>query len=98
MEPVARRLYRLVEPIHLVTYFSTEPTEALMALGYRNYWDGYFAGRAAPLGRVPAAYFGLFYAQEHLHQTADPHELLRPVLEGTLRERMELADATRGPW
>jgi hypothetical protein len=25
-----------------------------MALGLRNYWDGYFAGRAAPLGRVPA--------------------------------------------
>jgi len=53
-EPVARRLYRLVEPIHMVTYFSNEPTDALMALGYRNYWDGYFAGRAAPLGRVPA--------------------------------------------
>jgi len=54
MEPAARRLYRLVEPIHLVTYSSDEPTDALMALGHRNYWDGYFAGRAAPLGRVPA--------------------------------------------
>ena len=38
----------------MVTYFSAEPTAALMALGHRNYWDGYFAGRAAPLGRVPA--------------------------------------------
>jgi hypothetical protein len=55
MEPTARRLFRLVEPVHLVTYFSDEPTEALLALGLRNYWDGYFAGRAAPLGRVPAA-------------------------------------------
>ncbi|HEX6151841.1 SCO6745 family protein [Nocardioides sp.] len=55
MEPTARRLFRLVEPIHLVTYFADEPTDALMALGHRNYWDGYFAGRAAPLGRgVPA--------------------------------------------
>jgi len=53
-ESTARRLHRLVEPIHLVTYFSEEPTEALMALGFRNYWDGYFAGRAAPLGLVPA--------------------------------------------
>ena len=53
-EPTARRLFRLVEPIHLVTYFADEPTDALMALGHRNYWDGYFAGRAAPLGRVPA--------------------------------------------
>jgi hypothetical protein len=54
MQPTARRLFRLVEPIHVVTYFSAEPTDALMALGHRNYWDGYFAGRAAPLGRVPA--------------------------------------------
>jgi hypothetical protein len=54
LEDTARRLHRLVEPIHLVTYFSDEPTDALMALGCWNYWDGYFAGRAAPLGRVPA--------------------------------------------
>jgi hypothetical protein len=53
-DAAARRLHRLVEPIHLVTYFSEEPTDALMALGLRNYWDGYFAGRAAPLGRVRA--------------------------------------------
>ena len=53
-DTVARRMHRLVEPIHLVTYFCDEPTEALMALGLRNYWDGYFAGRAAPLGTVSA--------------------------------------------
>lgn len=29
----ARRLYGLVEPVHLVTYFADEPTAALMALG-----------------------------------------------------------------
>jgi hypothetical protein len=50
----ARRMHRLVEPIHLVTYFADEPDEALMALGLRNTWDAYFAGRAAPLGPVPA--------------------------------------------
>jgi hypothetical protein len=54
LDGTARRLYGLVEPIHLVTYFSDEPTGELLALGLRNYWDGYFAGRAAPLGRVPA--------------------------------------------
>ncbi|HEY3478362.1 MAG TPA: MarR family transcriptional regulator, partial [Streptomyces sp.] len=54
LDDTARRLYRLVEPIHLVTYFSDEPDDALMALGLRNTWDAYFAGRAAPLGRVPA--------------------------------------------
>ena len=54
-DDTARRLHRLVEPIHLVTYFAGEPTEALMALGLRNYWDGYFAGRAGALGRVSAS-------------------------------------------
>ena len=50
----ARRLHGLVEPVHLVAYFCEEPTDELLALGLRNYWDGYFASRAAPLGRVPA--------------------------------------------
>ncbi|HET7278761.1 MAG TPA: hypothetical protein VFJ22_11820 [Dermatophilaceae bacterium] len=53
-EPVARRLYELTEPITLVNFFSSEPNHSMMALGYRNYWDGYFAARSAPLGRVPA--------------------------------------------
>ena len=58
----ARRLHRLVEPIHLVTYFADEPDDALMALGLRNTWDAYFAGRAAPLGRIPAeAVHAIFY-------------------------------------
>jgi hypothetical protein len=30
------------------------PNEAFLAVGMRNYWDGYFAGRAAPLGLAPA--------------------------------------------
>jgi len=53
-EPVARRLFELTEPISLVNFFSPEPNEAMAALGFRGYWDGYFAGRSAPLGRVPA--------------------------------------------
>ena len=53
-EPVARRLFELIEPISLVNFFSPEPNDAMAALGFRTYWDGYFAGRAAPLGRVPA--------------------------------------------
>ncbi len=53
-EPVARRLFELTEPISLVNFFSPEPNDAMAALGFHTYWDGYFAGRAAPLGRVPA--------------------------------------------
>jgi hypothetical protein len=52
--PVARRFYELTEPISLVNFFSEEPNDAMAALGFRSYWDGYFAGRSAPLGRVPA--------------------------------------------
>lgn len=47
------RMFELVEPIATVT-FSEVPTEAFLAIGMRNYWDGYFAGRAAPLGLAPA--------------------------------------------
>jgi hypothetical protein len=46
-------MFELVEPIATVT-FSEVPNEAFLALGMRNYWDGYFAGRAAPLGLAPA--------------------------------------------
>jgi len=53
-QPVARRMFDLTEPISLVNFFSDEPNEAMAALGFRTYWDGYFAGRSAPLGRVPA--------------------------------------------
>jgi hypothetical protein len=62
-ESLARRLFRLVEPVALVTYMADEPTEAVMALGLPTVWDAYFAGRAAPLGcDVPAAVVhALFY-------------------------------------
>jgi hypothetical protein len=48
-----RRMFELVEPIATIT-FSRVPTEAFLALGMRNYWDAYFAGRAEPLGLAPA--------------------------------------------
>jgi hypothetical protein len=54
MTCTARRMFELLEPICLVTFFADEPNEELAALGHRTYWDGYFASRAAPLGRVPA--------------------------------------------
>ncbi|MGW4957607.1 MarR family winged helix-turn-helix transcriptional regulator [Nonomuraea sp. NPDC004186] len=47
------RMFELVEPIATVT-FSEVANEAFLAVGMRNYWDGYFAGRAAPLGLAPA--------------------------------------------
>ncbi|WP_329064500.1 MarR family winged helix-turn-helix transcriptional regulator [Amycolatopsis sp. NBC_01480] len=47
------RMSEFTESIGTVT-FSGIPNEGFLALGMRNYWDGYFAGRAAPLGLAPA--------------------------------------------
>src|SRR5947209_4701847 len=53
MNSTARRMFELIEPIGAIPYSADEPNEAMFALGFTNYWDTYFAGRAAPLGRVP---------------------------------------------
>jgi hypothetical protein len=51
----ARRMWTLFEPVHVVSYFSAEALSAFTAAGLRGFWRGYFAGRAAPLGRAGAA-------------------------------------------
>ncbi len=60
---LARRMFDLVEPIGVIPYSADEPNETMFALGFTNYWDTYFAGRAAPLGgSVPAeVVHALFY-------------------------------------
>jgi hypothetical protein len=59
---LARRIWQRLELIHVVTYFSPEPVEALRSAGYKGYWMGYFAGRSAPLGPVgPAVVTALFF-------------------------------------
>jgi hypothetical protein len=62
MSAIARRMFELVEPIGVIPYAADEPTEAVMALGFDDGWDTYFAGRAGPLGHVPAEVVdALFY-------------------------------------
>ena len=62
MSPSARRMFELVEPIGVIPYSADEPNDALFALGFTDYWDTYFAGRAAPLGPVSAQVVdALFY-------------------------------------
>ncbi|HYK67383.1 MAG TPA: hypothetical protein VEV45_05520 [Streptosporangiaceae bacterium] len=51
---VARQLWSRLEPIHGVTYFTPEARTALSSAGYKGFWMGYFAGRAAPMGPVGA--------------------------------------------
>jgi hypothetical protein len=62
MNSMARRMFELVEPIGVIPYMAEEPNEEMFALGFTDYWDTYFAGRAAPLGLVPAEVVdALFY-------------------------------------
>ncbi len=62
MNSIARRMFELVEPIGVIPYSADEPNDAMFALGFTDYWDTYFAGRAAPLGLVPAEVVdALFY-------------------------------------
>ncbi len=59
---LARQIWQRLELIHAVTYFSPEPIGALREAGYKGFWMGYFAGRAAPLGAVgPEIVTALFY-------------------------------------
>jgi hypothetical protein len=59
---IARRMWTLLEPLHVVTYFAPHPRAAFEAAGLRGFWRGYFAGRAAPLGPVgPGPVTALFY-------------------------------------
>jgi len=52
---VVRAMWTLVEPLHSLNYFSDEARAAFADVGLTRFWDGYFAGRAAPLGAVEAA-------------------------------------------
>jgi len=51
---LARRMWRLLEPVHAVTYFAPEARQATDALGMRGGWMSYFASRSAPLGAASA--------------------------------------------
>lgn len=105
----ARELWRLVEPIHAVTYFSPEPLARLKAAGYRGFWMGYFAGRAAPLGAASAdLVHALFYnfAFDHVAraipdawQFAPPAVAINARQEGSvaaLRRHLGLAATSPG--
>ena len=59
---IARRMWRIGEPIHAIVYFSQHSRDAWAAAGLRGFWRGYFATRAAPLGAVgPELVTATFY-------------------------------------
>ncbi|HET6291737.1 MAG TPA: hypothetical protein VFG33_00130 [Kribbella sp.] len=58
----ARRMWRVLEPYHAITYFAPDTRQATDALGLRGGWMSYFACRAAPLGPVgPELVAAVFY-------------------------------------
>ncbi|WP_330179205.1 hypothetical protein OHB26_22255 [Nocardia sp. NBC_01503] len=46
----ARAIWRVLEPLHAVTYFSPDCVAAHKAVGLRGFWMGYFGTRSAPFG------------------------------------------------
>jgi hypothetical protein len=104
---LARSLWSRLEPIHAVTYFSPEPLEALATAGYKGFWMGYFAGRAAPIGPVgPEVVVAAFYNFSMAHVSraipdawkfAPPHAALAARQEGSVAAlRRALADSDPG--
>ncbi|MFE3103959.1 SCO6745 family protein [Nocardia tengchongensis] len=58
----ARDLWRVLEPLHAITYFAADCRAANKAVGLRGYWMGYFAARSAPFGAVgPSVVEATFY-------------------------------------
>ncbi|MGA8112820.1 MAG: MarR family transcriptional regulator [Actinocatenispora sp.] len=99
MTRTARRMFELLEPICLVTFLADECNEELAALGHRTYWDGYFASRAAPLGRVPAqvvhAAFYNFADGEAARHIPSAWETIPPEASLAARERGSAASVRR---
>jgi len=93
-----RYMWSMFEPIHDVTYFSPQARAAFEVAGLRGFWRGYFAGRAAPLGPVPAApvVAAFFSFAPHMVARALPDVWSRATPERTLEARQAGAvDALR---
>ncbi|MEU0940021.1 MarR family transcriptional regulator [Embleya sp. NPDC005971] len=99
MTHTPRRMFELLEPICLVSFLAGECNEEMAALGHRTYWDGYFAGRAAPLGRVPAevvhAAFYNFAEGEAARHIPSAWETIPPEASVAARERGSAASLRR---
>ena len=102
--PVARRMWRALETLHMTVYFAPEPREAYRRAGLRGGWMGYFASRSAAMGPVPAevvmATFYNFHPRMVRRAIPDAWGFAAP--ERVLAARVEGADAALrrllGPW
>lgn len=91
-EPVARTMWRLLEPVHAVVYWAPEVRANSDRLGLRGGWMSYFGCRAAPLGAVSSAVVtAVFYgfhpamvarAVPDVWSAATPQALVQARIEG----------------
>ncbi|SHE67977.1 hypothetical protein SAMN02745225_01313 [Ferrithrix thermotolerans DSM 19514] len=90
-----RPIWKELEKIHIVTYFVRECREAYKELGVEDVWSRYFAGRAAPMGRVtPETVAATFYnfslsmVRQHMDsvwEVAGPESFITARFEGADR-------------
>ena len=94
-----RELWSLVEPVHAIAYFAAPVSGCLADLGLHGFWNGYFAGRAAPLGvvgpgPVTATFFGFAPA---MVAKAVPKVWGRVTPEDALAARLDAAGRFLAP-
>jgi hypothetical protein len=92
----ARRLWRLLEPIHALVYFTPDARARFEAAGLKGFWMGYFASRSAPLGPVgPEVVEALFYVfHPAMVSRALPDAWTLSSPEVVLEVRYQLAEDT----
>lgn len=92
---LSRRARRMFEPYHAMIYFAPEARQALLDVGFKGFWMGYFASRSAPLGPVPTAVvtatFYLFHPAMVARALPDAWHFASP--EQVLEVRLQAADA-----
>ncbi|GAA5127518.1 SCO6745 family protein [Pseudonocardia adelaidensis] len=94
-----RELWRTLEAVHAVVYFTPDAKAAYGALGLRGYWMGYFASRSAALGSPgPRLVTALFYGfAPRMVERALPDAWGFADPEGVLDARLELARSALAP-
>jgi hypothetical protein len=93
-EPIARRMWRLLETLHSIVYFAPEAKPTYGAVGLKGYWMGYFASRSAPMGRpsaeeVTAAFYNF---KPKMVARAIPDAWSFSTPEDVLRARLQVVD------
>ena len=93
-----RRFWRVYEPVHAVCYFDPAFAAAMVDAGLTGGWNGYFAGRAFPLGAPPAQVVtALFYGFAPAMVARAVPKIWNRISPAAVREaRFAAADAVLG--